>query len=344
MSGRAKVRRLSPERVTAAVAATILLLGCRPSNDRLGPVGPATDVPIGRLDQLLFHADSIRPTLLKAYADYGEFYRTYVEDILHMAPIDDPRLPELMVGFLHDPDWSAAQTAVDSVLGDLAPQQAALGEVFARLHAAFPDSLLPRVVAFNSGFNYGIYPTDSVLGIGLEWFIGPQQKVITYLSPDVFPQYVKDRMRPEMLVPSAVKGWLMVHYLRDLRGTDLLTHLVGTGKVMALLDVLMPGTAPELKFAFSSDQLKWCANNEYQMWKDVVSKELLFSTDQGAIDRIMNDGPFTHGFPHESPGHVGEWIGYRMVMDYLKDHPDMTFAELFKQHDPRAVLARYKPR
>ena len=58
----------------------------------------------------------------------------------------------------------------------------------------------------------------------------------------------------------------------------------------------------------------------------------------------MNDGPFTNGFPHESPGHVGEWIGYRMVMASLKANPKMTLPELFALDDPRAVLKDYKPR
>ncbi|MCB9171210.1 MAG: hypothetical protein H6597_00700 [Flavobacteriales bacterium] len=343
MLERVKVRRPAQVGVTVALA-LVLSVGCGTTTDRIGESGPPIDVPIGRLDRLLFHADSIRPALLRAYAQYGTFYRTYVEDILHMAPVGDPRLPELMVGFTRDADWRAAQMAVDSVLGDMASQQEQFGRAFARLHAAFPDSLVPRVVAFNSGFNYGIYPTDSVLGVGVEWFIGPQQKVITYLAPDIFPQYIKDRMVPVMLVPSAVKGWLMVHYIPDIRGKDLLTHLVGTGKVLALLDALLPDVDPTRKFAFTADQLRWCMDNEYMIWKELVAKEMLFNTSSEVIDRIMNDAPFTNGFPRESPGHIGEWIGYRMVMSYLEEHPDMTFAELFRMHDPRAVLQRYKPR
>jgi hypothetical protein len=58
----------------------------------------------------------------------------------------------------------------------------------------------------------------------------------------------------------------------------------------------------------------------------------------------MNDAPFTNGFPRDSPGHVGEWIGYRMVRSYLKDHPDLTLSQLFAIEDPREVLKSYKPR
>jgi len=304
------------------------------------------ELRIGRLDLDLFHAspDSMNAASLKAYATYGEFYRIYIEEVLQGAPLEDPRLPLVLNRFVHDPDWSAAQQAVDSVLGDLEPQRLQFEEAFKRLMVLFPDSLVPRIITFNSGFNYGIFPTDSVLGIGVEWFIGKNHPVIGYLAPEAFPQFVKDRMEPEMLVPSAVKGWLLVHYTRDIRGADLLTNLVETGKVMALLDALLPDTDPYLKFAFSAEQLAWCEVHEYDIWKDIVSKDQLFSKKSEDIGRLMNDGPFTSDLPRESPGHIGEWIGYRMVRSYMDANPKTTFAQLLALDDPNVILKDYKPR
>jgi len=337
-----------PLRPIKTVLIMIASLAVACSGDPVVEVEPSEDLDlrIGRLDQELFHAapDSMASVSLKAYATYGEFYRVYIEQILQGAPINDPRLPMVLHRFVLDPDWSDAQRAVDSTLGDMEPQRVQFEEAFGRLHTLFPDSLVPRVVAFNSGFNYGIFPTDSVLGIGVEWFIGKDHPVIGYLAPEAFPQYVKDRMTPEMLVPSAVKGWLLVHYTRDIRGADLLTNLVETGKVMALLDALLPETDPHLKFAFSREQLAWCEANEFLVWKEIVSKDELYSKDNDLIARLMNDGPFTNGFPHESPGHIGEWIGYRMVSAYLEQNPKTTFAQLLALDDPRLILKDYKPR
>jgi hypothetical protein len=318
-----------------------------------GPGRPAGDVQpvklhmeIGRLDKDLFAAvdDTAGNYNLRLYAKYGEFYRMYVERVLRAAPFDDPRLPLALSRFVHDPDWANVQRTADSALGDMSAQEADFSEAFGHLKAFFPDSLIPRIIAFNSGFNYGVLPTDSVLGFGVEWFVGKGSPVVQYLSPDVFPQYRKDRMRPEMLVPSVVKGWLQVHYTRDVRGEDLLTNFVVIGKVLALLDALLPETDATLKFAYTPGQLKWCEDNEFNIWKEIVAKELLYSKDPKEIDRFMSDGPFTPGFPRESPGHIGEWIGYQMVESYLEKNPDVTFAELFAIHDPQAILKTYKPR
>ena len=304
------------------------------------------ELEIGRLDRELFGTapDSIPAMSRRALATYGEFYRVYIEDILQGAPLEDPRLSAILARFVQDPDWSATQEAVDSVLGDMEPQRAQFEDALKRLIVLFPDSLTPRVIAFNSGYNFGIFPTDSVLGVGVEWFIGKNHPVIGYLAPEAFPQYVKDRMRPEMLVPSAMKGWLLVHYTRDIRGADVLTNLVETGKVMALLDALLPGTDQALVFAFNAQQLEWCQANEYNIWKELVAKEMLFSKKADNIGRLMNDGPFTNGLPRESPGHIGEWVGYRMVQAYMEEHPELTFEELFAIEDPRTILKSYKPR
>lgn len=321
--------------------------GCTENGHRtIDPAPLEHKLDIGRLDQQLFNAklESLPDLNAQLYREHGTFYRIYIEDILQGAALNDPRLPRVLADFISDPDWSAAQQAVDSVLGDLEPQRVQFQDAFGRLKTLFPDSITPSVIAFNSGFNFGIFPTDSVLGVGVEWFIGSDNPVIGLLTPDAFPQFMKDRMIPEMLVPSALKGWLLVHYTKDIRGEDLLTNLVETGKVMAILDVLLPNTDPELKFAFSKEQLAWCEANEFEIWKNLVSDEKLFSKQADDIGRMMNDGPFTNGLPRESPGHIGEWIGYRMVTAYLKENPDASFAQLIAIEDPKVILRSYKPK
>lgn len=332
---------------TLAIAfVTTLIAGCTQPRSAPDPVPLAAPLRIERLDQDLFHStgDTTGTLSLKLYAQYGEFYRIYVEQILQEAAVDDPRLPIAITSFARNPNWIAIQQLADSLLGDLEPQRLEFEAAFGRLKALFPDSLTPRIITFNSGYNYGIVPTDSVLGIGVEWFVAKGTPAEELLAPEVFPQYMKDRMQPAMLVPSAVKGWLMVHYTRDIRGADLLTNLVETGKVMVLLDAMLPDTDPALKLAFSPEQLKWCEANAFPMWKELLDKKMLYSRKNDDIARIMNDAPFTNGFPRESPGHIGEWIGLQMVRSYLDANPDVTLPQLFAMSDPAPILKAYKPR
>ena len=320
--------------------------GCRTDTSNIEVGNAPIGLELKRLDQHLFRSDpdSLREASLEAQAEFGDFYALYIEDILQGAPLNDPRSIPVLRRFITDPDWLAVQQAIDSVFPSMEPHQREFELAFRRLKALFPDSIAPDVICFNSGFNYGIYPTDSVLGIGLEWFIGAEHPVIAMLAPEAFPAYVKDRMRPEMLVPSSVKGWLLVHYLRDAQGEDLLTNLVETGKVMVLLDALLPDVPVNLKFAFTPQQLAWVEANEFSIWREIVANDMLFSKKPDQIGRFFNDGPFTNGFPRESPGHMGEWIGYRMVRSYMKEHTEVTFPDLFRMKDAREILKEYKPK
>lgn len=320
--------------------------GCFREQRRVDVSDIELDLKIGRLDQHLFHADpdSLRSASLQAQAEFGDFYRIYIEEILQGAPLGDPRFGMVLHRFVTDPDWIVVQQAIDSVFPTLEPERREYELAFKRLKALFPNSIVPDVVAFNSGFNYGIYPTDQYLGVGLEWFIGKDHPVIGILAPEAFPNYVKERMRPEMLVPSSVKGWLLVHYLRDAQGGDVLTNLVETGKVMVLLDALLPDVQQHLKLAFTPEQLAWVEANEFNIWKEIVANDKLFSKKPDDVGQLMNDGPFTSGLPRESPGHIGEWIGYRMVRSYMEENPRTTFAQLFMIEDPREILKHYKPR
>ena len=331
---------------TLSGALLLLFTACGDTSEPLVvESSPVVVVPY-RLDQLMFHAppDSLAGANLRAYADLGEFHRIYVEQVLRAAPVNDPRLSMALMHFTRDPDWAAAQAAADSLFGDMAPERAAFGSAFGRLKTLFPDSLVPRVVIFNAGYNYGIFPTDSVLGVGIEWFIGADHPVVGLLAPEAFPNYVKRRMVPDMLVPAAMKGWLMVHYLRDASGEDLLTQMVEVGKVMVLLEALLPDVGPDLKLAFTSEQLAWCEANEFNIWRTLVSEGHLFSKDPERIPAYLNDGPCPSGLPRESPGHIGEWIGQRMVQAYLKEHPGTRLPDLFNGLDARTILKAYKPR
>lgn len=326
------------------VCSLLFIAGCG-ERGRSGIQSPPVPVVIERHDQALFHAppDAMRGLHLALQERFGTFHRLYVERILAIGAVEDPRSASELIRFAQDPDWRTIQDRADSVLGDMAAQQALLGAAFGRLRTAFPGSIVPRPIAYNSGFNFGVFPTDSVLAFGVEWFVGPDHPVVRMLAPEAFPNYVKQRMVPEMLVPGAMKGWLMVHHMPDVAGGDLLDHLVATGKVMLLLEAVLPEVDPTLRFAFTADQLRWCERNEYNIWKELVAKELLYSKREADIGRFLNDGPFTSGLPRESPGHLGEWVGYRMVRAWKDAHPDAGFDRLF-QTDARSILKYYRPR
>ncbi len=65
---------------------------------------------------------------------------------------------------------------------------------------------------------------------------------------------------------------------------------------------MLPDTPDEIIFGFTPGQMKFCKNNESQMWQYLVENNLLFSSDQLNIrkltGKLLSQGYFTR----ESPG------------------------------------------
>ncbi|MCB0794192.1 MAG: hypothetical protein KDB88_05600 [Flavobacteriales bacterium] len=339
-----KVRRSFLPSVTIIVVLVSMFQACRDHEEAVALDPAPIRLQVVRLDSILFHTDDLNAASRMAQAEARNLYPYYVEQVLAIGPVDDPRLAIGLSRFVNEPDWIEVQRRIEEVFGDWEEEIEGLEEAFGRLHTAFPDSIIPQIVLYNAGFNYGIFPTDSSLGIGVEWFIGRDHPVVQALAPEQFPHYLKERMVPAMLVPSAVKGWLLVHYQADQRGMDLLERMVHRGKVLVLLEALLPTTERHLLFGYSPDQLAWCEANELNIWRELVSKELIYTKDDREIARLLSDGPFTHGFPRESPGNLGEWLGYNMVRSYLVAQERPSFQELFGSVESRTVLRTYKPR
>ena len=322
-----------------------LLWSCSGAPGTIDIRGKEISVDLFRLDSVLFATamDDMPARCLELQEQTGDFFQIYVEQILRMSAVDDPMLSPKLVGFVGDPDWQKASNAIQVAMGSMVQQRADFNAAFSRLKVVYPEAYIPPIIVYNSGFNYGVFPTDSTLGIGAEWFVGAESDMIKMLDPQTFPNYMKERMNPEMIVPSGMKGWLITHYADDARGQDVLTHLISMGKIMVLMDKLLPETPTYLQLAFKPEQLTWCEEQEFEIWRELVDREMLYSKKQDDIGRLMNDGPFTNGFPRKSPGHIGEWIGKRMVEHYWSANPELSLRQVMETKDPRQVLKYYKP-
>jgi hypothetical protein len=92
--------------------------------------------------------------------------------------------------------------------------------------------------------------------------------------------------------------------------------------------------------------MQFCINNERQMWLYLVGRDLLFSSDQMTIRKLIGEAPFTSFFTNESPGQAAVWLGFRIVESYMNNNREVTLDELMSDKDIQAILgkARYNPK
>ncbi|MGB6035041.1 MAG: hypothetical protein WBG42_02150 [Cryomorphaceae bacterium] len=295
-----------------------------------------------RLDRAIFDEQGklTQEQLTSMTDQYGSFLEVYMVDIMQMPPPDNPMLPEFLSRFTDDPTWQKLQASVDKTYPDLSVQEAELTRALRAYSVHFSESDLPKLVAYNSGFNVGIFPSADWLGVGLEWYLSPENEVVKQLPPDLFPQYKRDKMKPQYLAVNALKGWLFFKN-QDLLGENMLASIIFNGKMLYITRALMEVTDADL-LNYTPSQLEWAEDSEYAIWTYLLENDLVFSTDFRQINKMMNDGPFTPGMPAESPGGVGNWLGLQMVEAFMNDNDNLTLQDLLGAGD-RQILETYKP-
>jgi len=122
--------------------------------------------------------------------------------------------------------------------------------------------------------------------------------------------------------------------------------MVQKGKMQYFLSKVVPFIPDTTRLGYTAKQLKWCENNEGDIYNFFIKENLLYETSQGRVLRYVTDGPTSTGMPDQSPGNIGTWVGYRIVESYMKQNPGKTMEQLFNNKDAQKILeqAKYKPR
>jgi len=333
------------------VSSVILFVFARCSHDSLdvNVSGINLNLELIRLDEAVFTTDwdSASESNLKLYNEFGDYYKLYSEFILNnKISVSSPTMGMRMAGFANDKTIRDFYYAEQKFFGGekFQPYFRELENGFKHYNFYFPDEPIPVILTFQSGFNFKIVPNDTLLGIGLEWFIGSDNELIKLLSPQAFPNYVKDKMDAKYMVVDAIKGFLKVKYQEQLKMDNLLKVMVFYGKILYLTEAMLPDKEKSLLMDYTPNEEKWLVKNENLIWVFLAENNLLFSTSMSEIIKWVNDGPFTNGLPQESPSRAGIWIGWQMVSQYMEKHPETSLQKLIYNTDENVILRAYKPK
>ena len=88
--------------------------------------------------------------------------------------------------------------------------------------------------------------------------------------------------------------------------------------------------------------------NESDIWRYFVEREILFSTDTKLLARFINVAPFSKFYLEEidaeSPGRLGQFIGWQIVKSYMNENK-VSLKEMLNT-DPEEIFnnSKYKPK
>ena len=130
---------------------------------------------------------------------------------------------------------------------------------------------------------------------------------------------------------------------------SLLASMLYYGKIHYLKSLILPNYAPHIIMRYSEQKMEWCSNNEANIWAYFIDNKLLFSTHHQNKARFIENAAFSKfytSFDSDSPGRIGQWIGWRIISSYMKSHHDISLIDLINEQDAQKILreSRYKPK
>ena len=322
---------------------SLFIFGCENNHSEVDTSTIQLNLKVNRFEQKLFSYPKITDIeVLELKKKYNPFFTHFIENIISISDVNDPSVYYYLNGFKSDAYVLEVQKKVDSVFADFSVQQQQLTESFKLYQHYFPEKNIPEIITFISGFNYAVVTDTAYLGIGLDMFLGNDYKAYSQLG---LPQYKIATMTKEHLVTSAVLAWISTEFELNASNADLLTEMIHQGKLLYILDKLTPYEEEYIKMGYTKEQLKWCENNEKQVWFYFVDNELFYTKETKEIIKFMGEAPFVQGFPEGSPGKVGQWVGLQIVKAFMENNTKATLQDLVNEKDAQKILnqSKYKP-
>lgn len=324
---------------------TILLIffSCQQS-DRIPDVSQINvNLSVIRYEQELFEADTllIDNTLSGLMNRYPEFTDVFLNQI-----IADPNYGNDVTAsasaFVRDSFIRSLYVTSNTKYRDFSTYERELIEAFRFFKYYFPDKPVPGIYTCISGFDVGSFTVgDSILGIGLDFYLGPD---FPY-HPGLFPSYIKEFMTSEYLVAKSIHA-LVINYAGETEGTRLLDFMIGNGIELYIKKKLLPASSDEIIYEYSTAQMEWLKANESQIWAHLIHENLLHSVNYRSFQKMVDPSPNVPNMPPDAPGRLGNWIGAQIIESYMTRNPECTFSELFEIKDAQKILteSKYKPR
>jgi hypothetical protein len=334
--------------IASFLVLTILAItaSCKKNHYRVNTSSIKVNIKIKRLEKDLFTLNpdqviSSVPSLKKKYGDFLQLFSL----VINTGDIKEPSYGDLLLRFCSDKQNNDVYAMTIKKFPEVTSIEQGLQGAFSHYLYYFPGKAVPAVFTCITGFNNSIITGDSLLGVGLDRYLGADCEY--YPRLEIY-KYIAARMTPENIVPDCIFGWgasewdfSALKYPSD----NVLAEILHNGKLKYFEKCMLPETSDELIFGFTSDQMKFCRNNENQMWQYLVENNLLFNSDQLTIRKLTGDAPFTSYFTKESPGRAGVWLGFRIIESYMMKNPEVKMEEMIKNTDVQGILekAKYSP-
>jgi len=285
------------------------------------------EVKIVRFDKEF--AATRESTLLELKAKYPVFFPKQFNDSIWIQKLNDTLQQEL-------------NSEVERKFPSNEKLEEELLSIFQHIKYYFPRFNSPTVVTTTSDVDYNnkIILSDSLLIISLDTYLGSDHRFYGGIK-----NYIAQNLTESQMGPDIVAAYAHQIIAKPSQRT-FMAHMVFFGKELYLKDVLLPNLSDAEKIGYTEEQLKWAHENESEMWRYFVEKELLYSTSEKLLTQFINPAPFSKFYleiDNESPGMIGRYLGWQIVRSYMNTTNDTMNDLLNLDSDDLFKKSKYKP-
>lgn len=215
--------------------------------------------------------------------------------------------------------------------------------LFKHLKHYLPAFKTPRVITVTSDVDYRnkVIVTDSITLIALDTYLGEDHEFYGNMQ-----QYLSQNFKKEMIVSDLADAYAKKNIYQSSQ-KSFLDNMVYFGKTLYFKDKVIPLSSDAIKIGYTEEQLSWAKANEANIWQYFIERELLYSSDPKLANRFINPAPFSKfelEFDNESPGRLGQYIGWQIVRAYMANN-EVSLLDMLRE-DPKEIFnkARFKPK
>ncbi|SFD37616.1 gliding motility-associated lipoprotein GldB [Algibacter lectus] len=301
------------KQLSLIILVAICVFSCKKKSDvELALENNKIDISVERFDQ--FFAQTNLEELPKLKKAYPFMFPAAIPDSIWIEKVNDTLQQEL-------------SGEVDKVFVNYQNTEEDLEELLSYIHYYFPEFNTPRVITTTSNVDYRnrVIVTDTIVLVALDAYLGKDH----YFYQSI-PKYISEDLRKEQIVVDVAEEYAKKHVFQPERKT-LLDEMIYFGKILYFKDQVIPFKLENERISYTQDELTWVKNNESSVWQYFVERELLYSTNSKLPNRFINPAPFSkfylEGIDGESPGKIGQYIGWQIVRAYM-DNNDTSFKDM----------------
>lgn len=289
------------------------------------------DTKFIRLDSIIVNSDSsqIIDFHHKLEKEIQEIYNYQIGYCLRIGKISDTAFVNSINQFNNDKGIVGIHKSIEEKFADVSNHKSEITKGLKHLKVHFPKNKIPdNIVFMNSLFNSNAFSTENEIGIGLERYLGHENEMVQKLPSEPFYDWIKRAMDVTYLERDAICSWIITHYVPEVEGS-LAEHIIYWGKVLYVTEAAFPSKEKNIILRYSPQQYEWAKENESSFWSYLVQEKILFKNNGLEKANLLNEGPFTIGLPEESPDRLGQYLGWKIVHDFMRKK-DISLEELIK--------------